>query len=321
MDLIHEGKVKRIYQDPKSTDNVIIEFTDIVMGGDRKRQEEIEGKGNLACRMTEYLLGYLEGKGIDTHFLKALDGPRLLCRKVNVFPIGIVCRNIAAGSFCTRYGVEEGTVLESPIIEFFLKDDKLNNPLIIENAITSLGLVKNEILQFMQSVTHSTNYYLTALLKQQGLTLVDFKLEFGYTKDGHIVLADELSGDTMRIWDTSSDSRDRDVFGKEKGGIFEVYSKLIEVITQTKPEEVNVRKEMVQVLVNPKDGIRNPPGEVTKRALVRLGFGEAEDVRVGKVFNIFLRKPITSEVLNHLKIMNIKLLSNPISEKQEVNFK
>lgn len=321
MDLIHEGKVKRVYQDPKSRDNVIIEFMDVVTALDGKKREEVEGKGDLACNTTEFLLGYLEGKGIDTHFLKKLDGPRLLCRKTEIYPIEVVCRNIAAGSFCRRYGVKKGKVLEIPIIEFFLKDDELHDPLITDNAIIGLNLITNEILQFVQSVTHSANYYLTELLKQRNLTLVDFKLEFGYTKDRHIVLADELSGDTMRIWGKNQVSMDKDVFREDKGDLSKVYTTLMNELTQTKPEEVRNRREMVQVLVNPKDGIKNPPGDVTKKALVRLGFGEADDVRVGKIFNIYLRKPVTSEVLNHLKIMNIKLLSNPISENQEVIFR
>ena len=319
MDLIHEGKVKRVYQDPEASERVIIEFTDSVTAGDGKKREEIEGKGELACRMTEYLLGYLEGKGIDTHFVRTLDGPKIVARKVNIYPVEVVCRNLAAGSFCQRYGIEKGEVLEKPLIEFFFKDDNLHDPLITEDAITTLGLVSDENLQFMRSVTLSANYYLKELLKQQGLTLVDFKLEFGCTDQGHIVIADELSGDTMRVWDNKSTSLDKDVFREDKGDLIEVYTKLIDTLTQAKPEEVGNRKEMIQVIVKPKAGIKNPPGEVTKKALMRLGFGEAEDVRVGKIFNILLRKPVTSEILNQLNIMNIKLLSNPISEKHEVS--
>ncbi|MFW9786440.1 MAG: phosphoribosylformylglycinamidine synthase subunit PurS [Candidatus Thorarchaeota archaeon] len=319
MKLIHEGKVKKVFQDPGSTDRVVIEFTDTVTAGDGEKKEEIEGKGELACRMTEYLLGYLEGKGIDTHFVKPLDGPQMLARKVDIYPMEVVCRNIAAGSFCRRYGVEKGTVLEKPLVEFFVKDDNLHDPLITPEAIISLGLVSDKNLQFMRSVTLSSNYYLVELLKQQGLTLVDFKLEFGCTEAGHIVIADELSGDTMRVWDEKSKSLDKDVFREDKGDLIEVYSKLVDSLLSAKPEDVSNRNEMIQVVVQPKSGIKNPPGEVTKKALIRLGFGEAEEVRVGKIFNILLQKPVTSEILNQLSIMNIKLLSNPISEKHEVS--
>ncbi len=319
MDLIQEGKVKKVYQDPKSSQRVIIEFTDTVTAGDGEKREEIEGKGELAYRMTEFLLGYLEGKGIDTHFVKALGSLQLLCRKVDIYPVEVVCRNIAAGSFCRRYGVEKGKVLDQPLVEFFLKDDNLHDPLITERAIISMGLVADENLQFMRAVTLSINYYLLELLKQQNLTLVDFKLEFGSTDANHIVVADELSGDTMRVWDNDSSSLDKDVFREEKGSLIEVYTKIIDSLQESKPEDVPDRKEMIQVIVKPKAGIKNPPGEVTKKALVRLGFGVVDDVRVGKIFNILLQKPLTSEILTQLNIMNIKLLSNPISEKHEVN--
>ena len=319
MDLIHEGKVKKVYQDPDSQNRVIIEFTDIVTAGDGEKIEEVEGKGEITCELSEYLFGFLEGKGIDTHFVRTLDGPKMLCRKVTIYPMEVVCRNIAAGSFCKRYRVEKGQALDKPLVEFFLKEDDLHDPLITEEAIRSLGLVSKENLQFMRSVTLSVNYYLFELMKQQGLTLVDFKLEFGCTDAGHIVVADELSGDTMRVWDNDSTSFDKDVFREDKGELVEAYRKLASILKKAKPEQISNRIEMVQVIVKPKIGIKNPPGEVTKKALVRLGFGDAEEVRVGKVFNIFLRRPVTSEILNQLDIMNIKLLSNPISEKHEVS--
>jgi len=319
MDLIHEGKVKKVFQDLQSPDRVIIEFTDTVTAGDGEKRQEFVGKGILACRMTEYLLGYLEGKGIDTHFVKTLQSSKVLCRKVDIFPVEVVCRNIAAGSFCRRYGIEKGKVLEKPLVEFFLKDDNLHDPLITEEAIIRLGLVTEQNLQFMRCVTLSANYYLSELLKQQDLTLVDFKLEFGRTEAGHTVVADELSGDTMRVWNKNASSLDKDVFREDKGDLIEVYTRLVDSLSRAKPEDVINRTEMIRVIVKPKIGIKNPPGEVTKKALIRLGFGVVDEVRVGKIFNIFLRKPVTSEILTQLNIMNIKLLSNPISEQHEVS--
>jgi phosphoribosylformylglycinamidine synthase PurS subunit len=183
-----------------------------------------------------------------------------------------------------------------------------------------LGFMTHQNLQLMRSVSLSVNYYLSELLKQQNLILVDFKLEFGSTKAGHIVLADELSGDTMRVWDINSTSLDKDVFREDKGELIDAYTKLVEALTHTKPEFVKAKQEMIQVIVKPKTGIKNPPGEVTKKALIRLGFGVVDEVSVGKIFTIFLLKPVTSEILSLLNIMNIKLLSNPISEKHEVNF-
>jgi phosphoribosylaminoimidazole-succinocarboxamide synthase len=320
MDLIHDGKTKKVYQDPESADREVIEFTDFIATEDAKKSESVAGKAELALKMTEFLLGYLEGKGIDTHFVRSLESPRILVRKVEIYPVSVVCRNIATKSFCLRSGVEEGRVLEKPLVEFFLENDKLHNPLITERAIETIGLVKDEILYFMRAVTLSVNYYLVELLKQQDLVLADFRLRFGITKAEHIVVADELSLDNMSIWKKHAPYMSLDkIEGKEEEFI-QAYGKLVDLITRTKPEEVKNRTEILQVLVKPKDGIRNPPGEVTKKMLVRMGFGDADDVRVGKVFNIILRRPITSEILHQLNIMNIKLLSNPISEKHEVSY-
>ena len=318
MDLIYEGKAKRVFKDPNSEDRVIIEFSDSVTAGDGAKKDAFPGKGEIACGMSELLFSFFEGKGIDTHYIKRLKGAQILCKKVTIFPVEVVCRNIVAGSFSKRYGVERGTKFEEPLVEFFVKDDSLHDPLITMGAITRLGLVSEDDLQFLIRVTLSVNYYLGELLKQQNLTLIDFKLEFGQTEDKTIVLADELSPDTMRVWDSKSTSLDKDVFREEKGDLVPIYTKLLDALRTSKPEDVDIKKEIVQVIVEPKTGIKNPPGEVTKKALVRLGFAEVEDVRVGKVFNIVLKKPITTEILNHLNIMNVKLLSNPISEKHKV---
>ena len=148
--------------------------------------------------------------------------------------------------------------------------------------------------------------------------MVDFKLEFGETEKGYIVLADELSPDSMRIWDSSSKSLDKDVFREGKGDLIQTYTKVLEEIKRAKPQDVESRLETVQVIVEPKGGIKNPPGEVTKKALGRLGFADIEEVRMGKVFTITMKRPITTEIINQLSIMSVKLLSNPISEKHKV---
>jgi phosphoribosylaminoimidazole-succinocarboxamide synthase len=318
MKLINEGKVKRVFQDTESSNRVIIEFTDHVTSGDGAKKEEFPGKGNLVCEMSSYLFSFLEKKGIDTHCVKKIAENQLLCKKAEIFPVEVVCRNIAAGSFCRRYGVKKGTELTKPLVEFFVKDDKLHDPLITEGAIIRLQLAKREELEFMRSVTLSVNYYLQELLKQRKLILIDFKLEFGRTEKGSIVVADEISPDTMRIWDSETKSLDKDVFREDKGDLISSYTKVIDEIKKAKAENIDQRIELVQVIVEPKPGIKNPPGEVTKKALGRLGFGDVQEVRMGKVFTIYLKKPITTEILNQLSIMNVKLLSNPISETHKV---
>ncbi|MBN2228534.1 MAG: phosphoribosylaminoimidazolesuccinocarboxamide synthase [Candidatus Thorarchaeota archaeon] len=320
MKLIHKGKVKRVLEDPESKDRVVIEFTDTVTAGDGAKKQEFTGKGKLACDFSEFLFGYLEGKGIDTHFIKRLKGPQLMCTKVEIFPIEFVCRNLVAGSFSRRYGTEKGTVLDSPLVEYFMKNDDLHDPLITGESIIRLGLVSQNDLEFMTKVTLSVNYYLSELLKQQKLTLVDFKLEFGKAENGEIVLADEISPDTMRVWDATATSLDKDVFREDKGDLIATYEKLLTAVKTARSEDVEARLESVYIIVEPKPAIKNPPGEVTRKALIRLGFAEVEDVRMGKVFNITLKKPLTSEILKHLEVMNVKLLSNPISEKHKVRF-
>jgi phosphoribosylformylglycinamidine synthase PurS subunit len=170
----------------------------------------------------------------------------------------------------------------------------------------------------MRSVALSVNHYLRELLRQRELVLVDFKLEFGRTGNDFIVLADELSPDSMRIWDSSAKSMDKDVFREDKGDLVTTYTKVFEEMKKAKPEDVEHRVERIQVIVEPKSGIKNPPGEVTKKALGRLGFADVDEVRMGKVFSITMRRPITTEILNQLAIMNVKLLSNPISETNKV---
>ena len=318
MDLIHKGKVKRVLQDPNSSERVIIEFTDTVTAGDGEKKEEFKGKGNIACEMSHYLFGYLEGKGIDTHYVKKLADNQLLCKKVTIFPIEVVCRNKAAGSFCRRYGTKKGVEFSEPLVEFFVKDDEYHDPLITADAILRIGLVTQEDLDFLRLLTLSVNYYLRELLKQRKLILVDFKLEFGRTKKGYIVLADEISPDTMRIWDSSTKSMDKDVFREDKGDLVSTYVKVLDEMKKSKPQNVEPRVETLRIIVEPKTGIKNPPGEVTKKALERLGFADVQEVRMGKVFTISLKRPITSEILDQLSIMSVKLLSNPISENYKV---
>lgn len=320
MDLIHEGKVKRLYQDPDSDEHVIIEFTDLVTAGDGEKKEEIKGKGQLACDTNSLLLKYLQDKGIPTHLTKELDGPRFRARKLDVFKLEIVCRNRPTGSFCKRYGEPQFDAFSHPLVEFFLKDDSLGDPFISKEAVTRLGIAKPEEMGIIKSLTLSVNYYLTELLAQVDLVLIDFKLEFGRTEKGQILLADEISGDTMRVWGQEGDSLDKDVFRQDKGNIIEAYSKLLRFLKETNPDQVNTRPEQLSVFVLPKEGIKNPPGEVTKKAMKRLGFGQVNDVRVGKIFQIEIDCPVTSEIVKELDMMGLKLLSNPIAEKREVRF-
>ena len=320
MELIHEGKVKRVFKDPENESRVVIEFTDAITAGDGEKREELEKKGELTCDLTEFFMKFLEKKGVRTHLITRLDGPRLRCHRLEIYPIEVVCRNIAAGSFCRRYGIENGTKLQAPLVEFFLKNDELHDPLIGRDAAIELDLATPEELDFMKSITLSVNYYLKELFAQIDLDFVDFKLEFGKDPQDSILLADEISGDTIRVWDEKSESLDKDLFRTSTGDVIEAYTQLLQRLQKTKAEDINALEEMILVTIMPKDGIKNPQGEVARKALNRLGFSDAKDVRMGKVFAITMKKPITTELLKHLELMNVKLLSNPIAEKRQVRF-
>ncbi|MEM2142968.1 MAG: phosphoribosylaminoimidazolesuccinocarboxamide synthase [Candidatus Thorarchaeota archaeon] len=315
MSVIHQGKVKVVLSDPGSQDRVIIRFTDTVTAGDGAKREVMPGKGALACDTTVFIFQYLAAKGIDTHLISRYDEVSMLCHRVTIYPVEVVCRNIAAGSFCRRYGIERGRRLSEPLVEFFLKRDDLHDPLIAPDAIVSLGLATEEELGFMRSVTLSVNHYLSELFSLAGLVLVDFKLEFGKSSDGRILLADEITGDSIRVWDESSSSLDKDLFREDKGDLMSAYRQLFERIRRVDSSRIELRKEKVCVLVMSHPGIKNPPGEVAMRALKRLGLSEIREVRAGKIYELSLERPINSEMLNRIRQLNLKLLSNPIVER------
>ncbi len=318
VELLHKGKVKRVYQDPDEEKKVIIEFTDDITAGDGQKKETLESKGNLTCDLSQFLFSYLNKMGIATHFIRRLEGPKISCHKVKIIPIEVVCRNIAAGSFCRRYGIEKGKELETPLIEFFLKKDELGDPLIVEDAAVLLGHATHMQLEFMKAVTLSVNFYLKELFSQVQLRFIDFKLEFGITDENEILLADEISGDTVRVWDNRSTSLDKDIFRNDSGNVLDAYKDLLERIQQSDQDNISKRIETLYVKIMPKRGIKNPPGEVAQKALFRLGFVSAKEVRAGKIYEIQLDRPITSKLLKQLDLMNVKLLSNPIAETRKV---
>ncbi|MGY5875132.1 MAG: phosphoribosylaminoimidazolesuccinocarboxamide synthase [Candidatus Thorarchaeota archaeon] len=315
---LHEGRIKRLYADPDSSNRVILEFTDYVYTGRDAKREEVPGKGKLACETSSFLMKYLKQKGIETHLVEKMDGPKIRCVKALIFPFVVVCRNLAAGSFSKRYDVEKGTKFPQPVVEFFMKNEEIHGPMITPDAITNLGYAKILELAFLRSVTRSVNYYLGELMKQLDLTLVDFRLEFGVTDQNEIVITDEISGDTMRVWDKRSVPLDKDLFHEEGGNIFDAYMELLERLVQSDSKKIITRIEHLQVHVMPKLGLKNPSGEVIRKALLKLGFEDIEDIRLGKAFDITLRRPITSEVLKQLEEMSVTLLSNPLSESFNV---
>ena len=218
IDLLYEGKAKQIY----STENdrhVIMYFKDDATAGNRAKETKFDGKGALNCSITTKLFNKIS---VPTHYVKTLTDREILVEKVDIIPIEVIVRNRAAGTFCKRYGLEVGTKLAQPIIEYCVKDDDLNDPPICEEAILALKLCSREHLRNMHSQSKYIRIFLTSIMEEIGFELIDFKLEFGITNDGQLVLADEICPDTMRLW-KDNQSYDKDLFRLDSGDLLAGY--------------------------------------------------------------------------------------------------
>ena len=228
-DLIYEGKAKKVY----STDNpneVLIYYKDDATAFNGVKKAEITNKGILNNQITEILFLKLEKEGIPTHFLKRIDERSQICRKLKIIPIEVIVRNIIAGSMAKRLQVPEGTVPKNTIFDLCYKNDELGDPLINDHHAVALGLCSYKELKTIYAYTKKINKILKAFFFEQGIKLVDFKIEFGRTADGEIILADEISPDTCRLWDNVTDEKlDKDRFRRDLGNIIEAY---IDILTR-----------------------------------------------------------------------------------------
>ena len=221
--LLYEGKAKRLYatEDP---DILFVEYKDSATAFNGEKKEEIAGKGVLNNRITTLLFEKLQEKGIASHFVKRLSDHEQLVRKVDIIPIELVVRNIVAGSLAQRLGLEEGTPLKRPIVEFYYKNDDLGDPHISTEHIDILGIATPEEVQALYDGGLKINDVLRPIFEDVGVELIDFKLEFGRDKDGNVLLADEISPDTCRLWDAKTKQKlDKDVFRRNLGSLTESY--------------------------------------------------------------------------------------------------
>lgn len=224
---LYEGKAKRVYA--TSDENlVIVSYKDDATALDGLKKGTISGKGAINNRMSNYLMQKLEKEGVPTHFVKELSDRETVVRKVQIVPLEVIVRNISAGSFAKRYGLEEGVVFDEPTIEFSYKNDSLHDPLINEYHALALKLATREEIDVIKSMAFRVNEVLKAYFLSLGVKLVDFKLEFGRTPDGTIVLADEISPDTCRFWDAeTNDKLDKDRFRRDMGGVEDAYNEMM----------------------------------------------------------------------------------------------
>ena len=224
---LYEGKAKKVYatEDPNL---VIVSYKDDATALDGLKKGTIVGKGIINNRMTNRLMAKMEKAGIPTHFVKELSERDTLVKKVSIVPLEVIVRNISAGHFASRYGVEEGIVFDQPTIEFSYKNDALGDPLLNTYHALALKLATAEEIETIKNDAFAVNEVLKAFWAECGVTLVDFKLEFGKTVEGQIVLADEISPDTCRFWDATTGAHlDKDLFRRSLGGEADAYQEVM----------------------------------------------------------------------------------------------
>ena len=224
---IYEGKAKKVFatDDPE---RYIVSYKDDATAFNGLKKGTIAGKGVINNRMSNALMKRLEAAGIPTHFVEELNDRETLVKKVKIVPLEVIVRNLSAGSFSKRYGVEEGIVFAEPTVEFSYKNDALADPLLAEDHISALNLASKEEVALIRKYALAVDEILTAFWKECGVTLVDFKLEFGKTADGTVILADEISPDTCRLWDAQTGEKlDKDRFRRDLGGVEDAYAEVM----------------------------------------------------------------------------------------------
>ena len=235
MKLLYEGKAKRIYE-TENPNEVICEYKDSLTAFNGEKADTQSGKGALNCAITTLIFEALEKEGIPTHLIKQIDETKQLVKKVDIIPIEVVVRNIAAGSLSKRLGLKEGEKLPFSIVEFYYKNDELNDPLINDDHAMILNLVNDrKELDILREYGRKINKFLIDFFDKIGLILVDFKIEFGKDKDEHIILADEITPDSCRLWDKKTGKKmDKDLFRFDLGDINEAYQEVLKRIKESK---------------------------------------------------------------------------------------
>ncbi len=224
---LYEGKAKKVF----ATDDanlVIVSYKDDATAFNGEKKGTIAGKGAINNVMSNHMFQLLEQQGVPTHYVEQLNDRETVVKKVSIVPLEVIVRNISAGSFAKRYGVEEGIVFDEPTFEFSYKNDDLGDPLMNDYHAIALKLATREEIELIKSMTFKVNDVMKQYFDTLNVTLVDFKLEFGKTADGQIVLADEISPDTCRLWDkTTGEKLDKDRFRRDMGGVEEAYQEIM----------------------------------------------------------------------------------------------
>lgn len=234
MALLYEGKAKRVFS-TEVENQLRVEYKDEVTAGNGAKKDTMKGKGRLNNQITSIIFDYLSHKGIESHFIKQLSETEQLVKEVKIILLEVVVRNVAAGSITKRLGLDKGYQFNEPLVEFFYKNDDLNDPLITDDHVKLLNIANDEEIQTLKQMAKDINHVLIQLMDEMDLQLVDFKIEFGKTQDGKILLADEISPDTCRIWDKDSGTNfDKDVYRNETGSLIDTYQTFLNKLEEVK---------------------------------------------------------------------------------------
>lgn len=223
MSLLYEGKAKRVFN-TEQEGILRIEYKDEVTAGNGAKKDKMLGKGRLNNLITSKIFGILQQKGVESHFVEQISETEQLVKAVEIFPLEVVVRNVAAGSICKRLGFEKGHEFIEPLLELFYKKDELNDPLITDDHVSLLNIASSEELATIKKEALKVNKVLSEIMDDMNLILVDYKIEFGITSGGEILLADEISPDTCRIWDKETkENFDKDVYREDTGSLIDTY--------------------------------------------------------------------------------------------------
>lgn len=224
---LYEGKAKKVYA-TNNPDLVIVDYKDDATAFNGEKKGTISGKGVINNRMTNFMFKLLEKEGVPTHLVEEISDRETIVKKVEIVPLEVIIRNVAAGSFSKKLGIEEGTPLKTPTLEFSYKNDDLGDPFINDYYALGLGLATQEEIDTISKYAFMVNDFMVKFFKEKNVDLIDFKIEFGRTSDGTIILADEISPDTCRFWDsTTHEKLDKDRFRRDMGGVEEAYQEMM----------------------------------------------------------------------------------------------
>ena len=232
MKLLYEGKAKQIYE-TENPNEILMHYKDDATAFNGLKKDQIHNKGILNNKISTMIFGYLKDNGIETHLIKTLNERDQLCRKVEILPLEVIVRNVFAGSASKRLGIEEGVPCKEPIFAICYKCDELNDPLINDTHAIAMGIATREELNRVWELTAQINQLLIKLFDSVGVRLIDFKIEFGKDADGNIMLADEISPDSCRLWDKDTNEKlDKDRFRREMGNVEEAYIEICKRLTK-----------------------------------------------------------------------------------------